>query len=102
MTKSGNYRLHEIAGGHSTLVTFKDSALDLDIPTTKATSAWGGFACAACYTSPLYGMRQHFALGNEENDVAHEPVRRHHACTTSPEWACIYLVLNFATLGWPG
>ena len=55
MAKAGVYRAADIAGGNSTLITFKDEALNLDIPHTKKTTIWGCFAPFTCYGGPFYG-----------------------------------------------
>ena len=73
-TKAGMDRGADIAP-NSTLVTFKDSALDLANPTTRATTSWGPFlALGGCYGTPFFGMPRHFALANEEKDVSAVPV----------------------------
>merc|ERR1719482_2236672 len=69
MMKSGMYRFADIAGGENTLVTFKDSALDLSVPTTAATSTWWPFLGLS-----FMGIPHHFALNTEEKDISHEPV----------------------------
>jgi hypothetical protein len=74
LVKAGMYRAKSILGDKTTLVTFKDEALDLGTPTTYQTTSWGPFLCIGCCPlSPFYGLRRHFALGNEEKDVSAEP-----------------------------
>ena len=70
--KEGNYRLADIA--QSTLITLKDSVLDLNGPWTKKTSSWGVFYPCACYGGPFHGITRHFAIAHESRIVAGEPV----------------------------
>lgn len=70
MVKSGMYRTHDIIGGDSTLVTLKDSILNLDVPNTKEKTSWGCFSNLACYGSPFYGLPRHFAIANEKEEHA--------------------------------
>ena len=74
MAKCGMYRAVDIVGGQSTLITFKDEALDLEIPHTKKTTIWDCFTPLTCYGSPFYGLRQHFALASETKDISHLPI----------------------------
>jgi hypothetical protein len=72
--KAGMYRAKDILGDKTTLVTFKDEALDLGTPTTYETTSWGPFlSLGCCSASPFYGLRRHFALGTEEKDVSAAP-----------------------------
>merc|ERR1719231_935425 len=74
LVKSGMYRAADILGSNATLVTFKDAALDLSLPTTKQTTAWGPIIMlGCCQASPFFGLRRHFALANEERDVSAAP-----------------------------
>ena len=70
LVKSGMYRTFDIIGGDSTLVTLKDSVLNLNIPNTKKKTSWGCFSYLSCYGSPFYGLTRHFAIANEEEDHA--------------------------------
>ena len=73
--KAGTYKLADIAGGNDkTLVTFKDSALDLSFTNSKKTTSWGLFSYIACYGMPFYGIPQHFALGGGEDAVTSVPI----------------------------
>ena len=70
MVKSGMYRTYDFIGGDSTLVTLKDSVLNLNIPNTKKKTSWGCFSYLSCYGGPFYGLPRHFAIANEEEDHA--------------------------------
>ena len=67
MVKSGMYRTHNNIGGDSTLITFKDSVLNLNIPNTKKETYWGCFSNLACYGCPFYGLPRHFGIGAEDD-----------------------------------
>ena len=72
LVKEGNYRLADMAG--STIVTLKDTVLDLNLPHSKKTSSWGAFLPCTCYGGPFFGLPRHFAIAHEERVVAGEPV----------------------------
>ena len=65
LAMSGMYRAADILAekGVGTLVTFKESALNLSVPTTVAGTSWGAFLrFGQCYYLPFYGMLRHFAI----------------------------------------
>ena len=66
MTAVATYKMANEIVKKPTLVTFKSSVLDLDTPTTKATTHYGPFLGVGRYI----GMADHFSLGNEKNDVS--------------------------------
>ena len=66
MTAVATYKMANEIVKKPTLVTFKSSVLDLDTPTTKATTFYGPFLGVGRYI----GMADHFSLGNEKNDVS--------------------------------
>jgi hypothetical protein len=62
----GSYRAADILGDSATLVTLKDSAIDITTPTINATSSWGSLlAMGCCVGSPFYGMKRHFAIAED-------------------------------------
>ena len=75
VVKSGMYRLADVAGGNDkTLVTFKDSALDLSFTNSMKNTSWGLFSMMACYGLPFHGIPRHFAVGGGEDDVPSVPI----------------------------
>ena len=72
--KAGAYRGADLLGTLATTVTFKDSVLDLATPITKMATPWGPFLTVGFFGTPFWGLRRHFALGDEANDVSHEAV----------------------------
>lgn len=77
LVRSGTYRSAKISGsiggGESHLITFKENALNLEIPRTMESTHYRSFMCLDCYGCPMKGARHHFALGHEPGP-AHEPI----------------------------
>ena len=71
--KAATYTMSELAGGGARLVTLKDSALDLSMPLTKATSWWYPFTLP-CLGNRVLGVSQHTALAAEAFGEPHRPV----------------------------
>mmetsp|Transcript_25165 Transcript_25165/g.44740 ORF Transcript_25165/g.44740 Transcript_25165/m.44740 type:complete len:337 (-) Transcript_25165:113-1123(-) len=73
LMKTATYHFYGIAGGEPSLVTFKDSVLNLDTPLSYQTTTWWPFLACKCMAT-CFGISQHFALANEKQDVSHEAV----------------------------
>ena len=77
LAMSGMYRAASILAekGVGTLVTLKESVLDLSAPTTANHTSWGPLlAMGGCYGTPFYGIARHFGIIEDANGVASSTV----------------------------
>jgi hypothetical protein len=74
LVKDGMYRTADILGSKATLITLKDAVLDLSLKNTHATTSWSPcLLLGCCPLSPFFGLKRHFALAGEEQDVSARP-----------------------------
>ena len=77
LAMGGAYRAASILAekGVGTLVTFKESVLDLSAPTTAGHTAWGPLlAMGGCYGTPFHGLARHFAIIEDADGVTSSTV----------------------------
>ena len=78
---AATHRQKEILGERATLVTLKESAIDLSAPVTRATTGWGPFLTLSCPGGPFHGIPRHFAIiedaGNVASDITAAFLKQH-------------------------